>query len=261
MSSVGTISRFYANCGTLAAVLEAVAQCCAELARIPAFARAGVLQNVLVLPHRAPPLARGVSFANLCGRVHHPVGVRAPELIYKPGVLPLLWRERTTFGSTAQLFTVGGNLCTCHNGQYTLVRGALSSASFAEVLRLAMQPAALARVTVHMLVAHARLGHHVDTGTDAVLEFLQTLFADISACTDMDEDSGRVKAVALREPRAVVTERFACPMLARAMLNIGQKGSVTVFYSFAPDTPFDELVDARLRALTEHLVAGVAEHT
>lgn len=260
MSSVGTISRFYADCDTLAAVLAAVAQCCAELARIPAFARAGVLRRVLVLPHGTPPLARGVSFANLCGRVHHPVGARAPELIYRPGVLPLLWRERTTFGSTAQLFTVGGNLCTCHNGQYTLVRGALSSASFAEVLRLAMQPAARARVTVHMLVAHARLAHHVDTGTDAVLEFLQTLFADISS-TDIDEDSGRVKAVALREPRAVVAERFACPMLSRAMLNIGQKGSITVFYSFAPDTPFDELVDARLRALTEHLVAGVAENT
>ena len=145
MSTVGTISRFHTACSTLDAVLAAVAESCEALERIPAFARSGVLQQVLVLARDEPPApARGVSFTNLCGRVHHPLDTRCAEYIYRPGVQPLLRRDRTTFGSTAQLFTAAGNLCTCHNGQYTLVRGALSSAGLQGMLRLAQRRAHIA---------------------------------------------------------------------------------------------------------------------
>jgi hypothetical protein len=264
ISSVGTISRMYGAEQSPHDVLAAIANCYAELRSMPAYTAAGVLRKVLVLPlakHTKRPRARAVSFTNLCGRVHHPGAAHTLADIYHAGVLPVVQRIENAFGSVAHLYTDAGNLCTCHNAQYTLVRGARCSRAVARMLSTAMLPSAVARVTVHMLVASARIAHHVDTKTDMVLQFLRTMFHNVALSECVSEGSDRVKAVLLRNPLAIVCATYRCGMVHKVLLSIGQKGSINFFFSFKDGALMDAGFEDSLRALCETITAGVAANT
>ena len=245
-------------------VLEAIADCYAQLRSMPAYTAAGVLRKVLVLPlakHTKRPRARAVSFTNLCGRVLHPGSAQRLAEIYHEGVLPVVQRLDNAFGSVAHLYTDAGNLCTCHNAQYTLVRGARCSRAVVDMLDKAMLPSAVARITVHMLVASARIAHHVDTKTDIVLQYLRTMFHAVELSEAVSEGSDRVKAVLLRHPLAMVCATYRCSMVHKVLLSIGQKGSINFFFSFNDDALMHAGFEDGLRALCEAITAGVASNT
>ena len=264
VSNVGTISRFYTLCGSLLEAFSAVGHCIAQLERIPVYARAGVLKKVLVLPvttRSVVPVPRGVQFTNMCGRVLHAMHTRSVANIYMPGVQPMIQFENGAFGDVAQIFTDAGNFCTCHNGQYTLVRGARCSKAVCDMLGMVMQKEAISDVSVHMLVASARLGHLVDTSSDMFMECLQGFFSHVELGESTLEGSERVKTVQLRQAHPHIASAFECKGVRQVLLSIGQKGSLNFFFSFHPNTPLVVGFEETLRALCTQIAKGIDAST
>ena len=264
VSNVGTISRFYTVHGSLLEVCGAVQHCIAQLERIPVYARAGVLNKVLVLPVTARtvvPVPRTVQFTNMCGRVLHPIHARCVDNIYMPGIQPIMQFENGAFGDVAQIFTDAGNLCTCHNGQYTLVRGARSSKAVCDMLGMVMREGAVSDVSVHMLVASARLGHLVDTSSDMFMDCMQALFSHVKVGECSLEGSERVTTVQLRQALPHVVTSFGCRGVRQVLLSIGQKGSLNFFFSFHANAPLVLGFEDSLRALCTKIAEDIDAST
>ena len=111
----------------------------------------------LVTCSHAAKKPHGVVFTNICGKIVHVAG----KEIYQPGVKSFVRVCKDGFGESSNLFSADCNLSTHKKNTATLFRGATCTHRVQTVIEHAIREDAIASVTVHMLVATARLGRNV----------------------------------------------------------------------------------------------------
>jgi len=101
--------------------------------------------------------ARDVYFANICGKVVH---CHAAWTI-NPAMRPLVCKVANGFGNFSALFGPHCNLLTSSTNTVTLFRAARHSRDVSTAIEHALNADSIYSITVHMLVATARIAHPI----------------------------------------------------------------------------------------------------
>ena len=198
--------------------------------------------------HRTP-----IRFTNICGKIDHVMHSR----VYQPGIEPLVVNVKNAFGRFRGLYSKLGNLLTCTSKSSTLFRGGRCSKSIQRMIDHAINPQNIAKTTLHMLVATARLGYGVCIDS----YYLEAYMARDSrwTCVPMalNEDMSHVKAMRLTDFDADFMQRLGIPAPQSVVINVSKHGSVNFFMTMAVDVDFVVGVEHTYRAFLNELLHSV----
>jgi len=110
-----------------------------------------------LLEHFAKIWRREVTVTNICGKMLHCTATHTIQ----PAVAPLVLHVNNGFGCFSALYGPNCNLHTSSTNSVTIFRAARRSRDVCEAIAHALTPESIVQVTVHMIVASARVSHPV----------------------------------------------------------------------------------------------------
>ena len=241
---------------TLHTVLSSAARATAALVGELDRGVASVQYVNMDMPQAHPPY-----FSNICGKVAH-----ASQDIYNSGVLPFVHSRHNGFGVFKCLFSVHGNIMTNDSGTCSLFRGASSSTAALQLLQHAFKPTQVLNISAHMIVASAHLDHHVFIHNDSA----EKCFASEqqaararwqSEVVQSFTDCSSVKSIRLHSLREEWLETLDAGFVEKILINVGNKGSVNLFFSLHRNTPLSDGIEFRLRDISNCILGLLQAHT
>lgn len=208
------------------------------------------------MPQAQPPY-----FSNICGKVAH-----SSNEIYNSGVLPFVHSRHNGFGVFKCLFSVHGNIMTNESGTCSLFRGASSSTAALQLLQHAFKPTQVLNISAHMIVASAHLDHHVFIHNDSA----ERCFASEkkasrarwqSEVVQSFTDCSSVKSIRLHSLCGEWLETLDAGFVEKILINVGNKGSVNLFFSLHRNTPLSDGIEFRLRDISNCILYLLQTHT
>lgn len=208
------------------------------------------------MPQAQPPY-----FSNICGKVAH-----SSQEIYNSGVLPFVHSRHNGFGVFKCLFSVHGNIMTNESGTCSLFRGASSSTAALQLLQHAFKPTQVLNISAHMIVASAHLDHHVFIHNDSA----EKCFASEqqaprarwqSEVVQSFTDCSSVKSIRLHSLRKEWLETLDAGFVEKILINVGNKGSVNLFFSLHRNTSLSDGIEFRLRDISNCILGLLQTHT
>lgn len=198
------------------------------------FFESTVAEARLVQSSNQPNPAHGILFTNICGKVMLVPGQR----IFQKGVLPMLTTCTDGFGRSTLLSSPVCNLSTHSKQTATLFRGASSTRAAQEVIEHAICPTAIGRITVHMLVATARLGRNINMHSYFIENALkQDTRWTATPIVQLDHMS-YMKGVRITNFSPTLAEQFGIITPKAMVLNISKHGSVNFFVTIPSELDF-----------------------
>ena len=207
-----------------------------------------------------PVVERSVYFCNICGRIKH---CDVTEVV-RDEVLPAVTKLRNEFGHWNAIYSPKCNLVTSTNMSSTLFRGACSSRDVFEVVRHAIQAETILHITLHMIVASARMSHPVAI-TSKVLEYsMQRDHLWKFRVEVTNAETFFTKSLTLYEFSETFLEIHA---LSRAnapksvQVNVTRTGSINMFMSLAGGVEFHKDIENLYMSTFQFIVAMVSDNT
>jgi len=201
--------------------------------------------------------ARDVYFANICGKVIHCSAV----CVIRAAMQPMVCKVANAFGRFSGLFGPHCNLLTSSTNSVTLFRAARHSRDVMVAIEHALNPETIATVTLHMLVATARIAHPI---------CLQCVFVDRIFLTDSrwtaftvvkTEEGAHMKSIALShfDPEWIKSVGRDLQVPSKILLNITKNGAVNMFMSV--QEMFSKDIEYKYVPLYDILVAIISKYT
>lgn len=175
-----------------------------------------------------------IKFSNICGKIDHV----SRRNLYYPAVTPLLVNVKNGFGNFRGLYSKHCNLLTCTSQSSTLFRGGRCSRAIEKVVSHAILPESIANMTVHMLVAIARLGRGVCVNANYLDH--QLARDERWTCVSMPqhEDMTYVKGFKLKNFKEKFIQEFKIASPQSVVINVSKHGSVNFFMTLQSDVTF-----------------------
>tara|TARA_Y100000389_G_scaffold191290_2_gene217194 strand:+ start:6825 stop:7607 length:783 start_codon:yes stop_codon:yes gene_type:complete len=231
---------------TLSALTATVQQC---------WERFGASAGLVIIrdkPHGVGPKS-GIKFTNICGKIDHISSRR----VYHPGVEPLVKSVSNGFGRFKGIYSKHCNLLTCTTRSSTLFRGGRRSKAIAKVVEHAIDPESISRMTVHMLVANARLGHGVCVDSHYLDNYVSEDPRWRCVPIPQHEEMAYVKSLRLTE----FQQEFASSMKISApdsiVVSVSKNGSVNFFVTMSSDVEFRRNIEREYIPFLEELMEVV----
>lgn len=193
-------------------------------------------------------------FTNMCGKMDHVTH----RPVFQPGVLPLTRPVKNAFGKFHGLYSKHCNLLTCTSKSSTLFRGGCSSKNIQTVLDHALNPDNICRITMHMLVATARLGHGICVDSSYLEQHVGSDPRWKCQVSIQHEDMSYVKSLRLSDFDKTWTDSLAVPAPQSLVVNISMHGSINFFTTMGGGVGFEEGVEHRFEPFLAE-VLGVIE--
>jgi len=200
---------------------------------------------------------REVTFTNICGKVLHCAAAHTIQ----PGVLPLVVHIDNGFGRFFALYGPNCNLQTSSTKTVTIFRAARRSRDVCVAIEHALTPESIIEVTVHMIVASARVSHPICLQCD----YMDAVFRDDPRWTAhtvvKTEEGAHMKSIRIFDVSAawVGSLGHGLRVPTNIMVNITKNGGVNVFMSI--DDAFCEDVELKYVPIYEAIVAVVERYT
>lgn len=197
-----------------------------------------------------------IYFTNICGKIDH-YDVCS---VTQPGIQPYVKDHTDAFGSALCIYSKECSLRINKALTNTLFRGGGSTAGIAQVIRHAILPETVRDISVHMIVASARLGWPVFMHE----QFLVSKFQDCKdwQCQEniIDGEMQKYHSLKLHSFDGDWMRRMGLEDKHRpqsCLLNICRTGTVNMFLSISPGVPFEEDLETRytlmLNAITDYI--------
>ena len=199
-------------------------------------------------------------FSNICGKVEHYDVCK----VIRDSVAPYIVAQNDSFGQALSLFSRQCSLRVSKAMTNTLFRGGSSSAEIADVIEHALLPETIRRITVHMIVASARLGRPVLMQEDFFVHKMQDVPHWHCQQNVTDEEKQKYHSIQLT--------RFSPAWLAQmgisesnrpqsCLLNVCRTGAINLFVSVAPGVPFSVGIERLYVPMLEDIVSRVSRFT
>ncbi len=232
---------------TLTELAAAVQEC---------WTRFGATAGLVVVRDKPPGVGRksGIKFTNICGKIDHV----ANRPVYQPGVEPLVRSVSNGFGNFRGIYSKHCNLLTCTTKSSTLFRGGRCSRAVSKVVEHAINPRNINRMTVHMLVANARLGHGVCVDSF----YLDRHLSDDGrwSCVSMPqhEEMAYVKGLRLTEFRPELVSGMGIVAPDGVVVSISKNGSVNFFVTMASNVEFERDIECKYAPFLAELLQVIS---
>lgn len=174
--------------------------------------------------HAAKP-AHATVYTNICGKITHVPGAQ----IYQDGVRSFVATCTDGFGKSTNLFSPHCNLSTHEKNTATLFRGATSTHAVQTVIDHAICSEAIDKITVHMLVATARLGWNVSMHCYYIEHDLTRDPRWKASPIAMLDHMSYMKSVRIVDFAPSLEAEFGVPPPRAVVLNISKHGCVNFF--------------------------------
>jgi hypothetical protein len=213
----------------------------------------GICERVVVQPTPAKrsvdglsPLAVGdVEIINICGRLTHS---HAQGCVVQSACVPLVTKNKDSFGLRTGLFSVFGNFMTSESNKTTLFRGAKRCSDVLMIVDHIFKSDCVEAIIMHMLVAKARLPHAVIVDARQFEITLQQNDRWLVSAVMASEDMTYMKPMHLE-----INDGRSTTVL----LHIYSSG-VVFFFVTCPDTPLAVEEEARIAAQCGEIYAALA---
>lgn len=212
-----------------------------------------ILEVQLVECSHEAKAAHATVFTNICGRITHVPG----RQIYQAGVRPFVTRCSDGFGITTNLFSPYCNLSTHEKNTATLFRGATATHEAKTVMDHAICPDAIGSITVHMLVATARLGRNICMHSYFVENSLQQDPRWKAQAIPQLDHMSYMKSVRVSEFAAELHEQLGATPPRAIVLNISKHGCINFFVTMPKDLAFFSGLELAYRPYCELLLSVV----
>ena len=196
-----------------------------------------------------------IKYTNICGKIDHVTN----RPIHHPGVQPLVKVVSNGFGRFRGLYSRHCNLLTCTTQSSTLFRGGRSSKGVDKAVLHAMNPDNIYRMTVHMLVAHARLGHGVCVDSHYLDQHVSQDSRWTCVSMAQHEEMAYVKSLRLTNFSAEFVSAMKIQAPETVVLSVSKNGSVNFFVTMASDVKFERNIEHRYTPFLQALVDVVRE--
>ena len=178
--------------------------------------------------------AHSTMFTNICGKI-----VLVPgRQIYQPGVQPFVATCTDGFGKSTALFSPHCNLSTHEKNTATLFRGATCTHAVQTVIEHAICADAISRITVHMLVATARLGRNVSMHCYLIEHDLARDPRWTATPIAQLDHMSYMKSVRIKDFHPSLQHELGAPPPRALVINISKHGCVNFFVTMPKDFLF-----------------------
>ena len=235
---------------TISALRELVEECTRRFS--------APVKSVVVRDKPGGVIARKpIHFTNICGKIDH-----VPHRpIYQPGVRPLLKSVKNAFGNFRGVYSRHCNLLTSTSKSSTLFRGGNCSKAIELVVGHAIDPDNINAMTVHMLVANARLGY----GTRVDSRYVDACMINDNrwSCESMTqhEDMSYVKGLKLTNFDSDYVRSVGIPAPQSVVVNVSKHGSVNFFMTLASNVNFRRKIENDYIPFLESLMECIRDAT
>ena len=199
-------------------------------------------------------------FSNICGKIEHYDVCK----VTKDAVAPYVVAQSDSFGRALGVFSKHCSLRISKAMTNTLFRGGSSSAEIAEVIDHAILPETIRQITVHMIVASARLGRPVLMQEDFFIHRLQALPHWHCQRHVTDEEMQKYYSLQLTRFDADWLLQMGVPPGSRpqsCLLNVCRTGTINLFVSVAPGVRFFVGIEHTYTRMLEEVLAVVRRFT
>jgi len=200
---------------------------------------------------------RDVTFTNICGKVLH----CWDQHTIQPAVLPLVVHIDNGFGRFFALYGPNCNLQTSSTKTVTIFRAARRSRDVCLAIEHALTPESIIAVTVHMIVASARVSHPICLQCDYVDAVFRNDPRWTANTVVKTEEGAHMKSIRVWEVSEawVASLGHGLRVPSNIMINITKNGGVNVFLSI--DDAFCEDVELKYVPIYEAIVAIIERFT
>jgi len=238
-------------------VLRTVATLCASAAEVFECEVGTVHVSECTAGHYDKVWRRDVTFTNICGKVLHCAAAHTIQ----PAVQPLVVHIDNGFGRFFALYGPNCNLQTSSTKTVTIFRAARRSRDVCVAIEHALTPESIIEVTVHMIVASARVSHPICLQCD----YVDAVFRDDPRWTARTvvktEEGAHMKSIRIFEVSGawVASLGRGLKVPTNIMVNITKNGGVNIFMSI--DDAFCEDVELKYVPIYEAFVAIIERYT
>ena len=187
-------------------------------------------------------VARDVYFCNICGRIRHYDVID----VIREETRPVVMKLRNEFGHWNAIYSRLCNLVTSTNMSNTLFRGAASSRDVLEVVRHAIKTETILNMTLHMIVASARMPHPVAINSNVFNHSMKCDNIWKMRVEVTNSEAFFTKCITLFDFTPAFLNMHAIPSAntpKSVQVNITRTGSVNMFMSLAGGVPFHEDIE------------------
>lgn len=214
--------------------------------------------------------SHAIRFSNICGRIKHSAAYHnewslsddRSWTVYKDNIKGALQPVVNAFGRSVNLYAMTVNYSTSDKQQFTLFKGGIETLKIRNEIDLVMKADAVERISVHMVVATAKMNHYVSSDAFFLDKFWKT--STEMKCVTVVAENESSKRLRLEDFGAdfYLRHRIVSEIrLKNVLITIGYRGNVNIFYTFLSEVDINCNIENSLLPFSNYLIQTINDFT